>query len=364
MPTHSLHALRAFACALLLAAVPMLAAAKGEVNDLFAAGANVSVDRPVTGDAMLAGGTVEVRAPVSDRVRVAGGDVMVDSTIGGKVLAAGGNVTIGPEAVIGGDARVYAGDAQVDGRIEGNLHVSAGKVSINGQVRGDVVVRAGSVELGRDARIGGLLRYTGAELRRDEGAVVGGAVIHDAEARESRKYTIQGPGRASGVFFFVLELVVGALLLRFAPNFSARAADRTADSPASMVGLGFVVLVMLPVVFILLCILIIGIPFALALGAAVPVILLLSFALAVLGLAHRLPAMFRQAEPLHVSGQLAWFAIALAAVLVVGTVPVLGWLVMALFLLAGLGAFTLEIRRRRTGGPSSGGAPAGRPIAA
>ena len=166
------------------------------------------------------------------------------------------------------------------------------------------------------------------------------------------------------MFFFVLELVLGALLLRVAPLFSARAADRTADSPASMVGLGFVVLVMLPIVAILLCLLIIGIPFALALGAAVPVVLLLSFALAVLGLARRLPAMFRQHEPQHVSGQLAWFALALAAVLVVGTVPVLGWLVMVLFLLAGLGAFVVEVRRRRAGGSSSGGAPAGRPVAA
>src|SRR4051812_3752246 len=275
----TLSTARAIACALLLAGLAggVAAAGKGDVNDLFAAGGNVKVDKPVTGDAVAAGGVVELRAPVSDRVRIAGGDVLIDSTIGSKLTVAGGKVTIGPDAVVGGDARIFAGQVVVEGRIEGNLNASAGEILINGQVRGDVTARGGKIELGPDARIGGVLRYTGGTLKQADGARVMGAVVRDTQrSAGNRSFTFRGPGRAFGVVFFLVVLAVAALLLSVLPRFSARAAERAADSPASMTGLGFVTIVGVPEAIVLLCITIIGIPVAIAVIAAVPVVLLLA----------------------------------------------------------------------------------------
>ncbi|WP_427911594.1 bactofilin family protein [Ramlibacter sp. MMS24-I3-19] len=339
-------------------------------GDFGAAGGKVALDEPVAGKAWLVGGSVEARAPVRDSLHVAAGDVVVDDVVGGKLLAAGGQIAIGPEAVIGGGARLFGGRVTVDGRVDGDLHVSARHVTINGDVRGDVSVRADTVELGPEARVGGTLRYTARnELRKDEGAVVGSIVHQRGRARGedqvmvARPFEMPGPWHIGGGLVSVLSLLAcGAAFLFLVPRYGEQAAERLADGPLGALTLGVVVAVAMPIVAVLLCITVLGIPLGVLLLLAYPVLLLAGFLVAVLAVARRLAAALRKPQPVGFGPAFGWFALALGLVLLASLLPAIGGLAVALMTLGGTGAAVIELQRRRKGG---GGAPMhGQPMGA
>jgi cytoskeletal protein CcmA (bactofilin family) len=327
-------------------------------GDFGAAGGKVSLDEPVAGDAWLAAGSAEVHAPVGERLRVAGGEVKVDSAIGGKLTAAAGQLTIGPSAAIGGTATLYAGRAVVDGRIDGDLHATARQLTINGQVGGDVDAQVDTIELGPGARIGGTLRYAArTELRQAEGATVGSIVKGQRDRRAERDQVVierswQFPGSwPMGGLAALLSLVASAaIFLLLVPRYAAHAADRLADGPLGAVALGVVVVLMVPVVAVLLCVTVLGIPLGLLLLAVYPVLLLAGYFIGVLAIARRLAAALRKPQPTGFAGTFGWFALALVLAVLAGLVPGLGKLAMALLVLGGSGAAVIELQHRRKGG--------------
>lgn len=327
-------------------------------GDFSAAGGKVLLDEPVAGDAWLTGGSVEVRAPVRDRLRIAAGEALVDGVVGGKLVAAGGKVTVGSDAVIGGGARIYGGRVLVEGRIDGDLHASGRHVTINGEVRGDVVARGDDVELGPDARIAGVLRYNSrGDLRRAEGATVGSIVRQRARSRDrdddvlaSGTFGLPGPWRMAGGVSLLSLLACGAAFLFLVPRYGAQAAERLAGSPLRALTLGIVVALTVPIVAVLLCITVLGIPVGVLLLLAYPVLLLAGMLVAVLALARALAGALGKPQPAGFVATFGWFALALVVVALGSMVPALGGLAVALMVLAGTGAAVMELQRRRRGG--------------
>ncbi len=88
-------------------------------------------------------------------------------------------VEIGKDVVIAAnevvrELVVIAGDAQVDGTIEGSLVVVSGSARINGSVGHDLVTVLGSATLGPNASVGRDAVTVGGALKLAEGAFVGG----------------------------------------------------------------------------------------------------------------------------------------------------------------------------------------------
>lgn len=338
-------------------------------GDFGAAGGKVALDQPVAGKAWLVGGAVEANAPVRDNLHVAGGDVIVDDVVGGNLFVAGGQVSVGPDAVIGGAARLFGGRVNVAGRIDGDLHVSGRHVTINGNVRGNVSVRADTVELGPDARIGGTLRYSSrSELRKDEGAVVG-SIVHQRGRRQgddavvvSHTSGLPGPWHVGGLVMVLSLLACGAAFLFLVPRYGTQAAERLADGPLGALTLGIVAALAVPVVAVLLCITVLGIPLGVLLLLAYPVLLLAGFLVAVLAIARWLATVLRRPQPVGFARTFGWFVLALALVSLASLLPAVGGLAMVLLTLGGIGAAVMELQRRRKGG---GGSPVqGQPVGA
>ncbi|HEY1230593.1 MAG TPA: polymer-forming cytoskeletal protein [Ramlibacter sp.] len=338
-------------------------------GDFGAAGGKVALDEPVAGKAWLVGGAVEAKAPVRDNLHVAAGDVVVDDVVGGKLYVAGGQVTLGPDAVIGGGARLFGGRVTVGGRIDGDLHVSARRVVIDGDVRGNVSVRADTVELGPDARIGGTLRYSARdELRKDQGAVVGSIVRQRGRSQGDDAVVISrtsggpSPWHLGGLVSVLSLLACGAAFLVLLPRYGAQAADRLVDGPLGALTLGVVVALAVPIVAVLLCITLVGIPLGVLLLLAYPVLLLAGFLVGIVAIARRLATALRKPQPVGFARTYGWFVLALAVVVLVSMVPAIGGLAMALLALGGTGAAVMELQRRRKGG---GSAPVhGQPVGA
>jgi cytoskeletal protein CcmA (bactofilin family) len=333
-------------------------------GDLFAAGGRVTVDQPVQGDATLAGGSVLVTAPIGDDLRVTGGDIHVDNSVGGELYASGGNVTIGGTAEVADAVTVYAGQATLDGKVKGPLKIYAQKMVLNGQVGGDVELNAEEIEIGPQARLSAALTYPAdARFKTAEGAVIGG-VITRGQAMNGRPDThrnrdwhgqMMGSGSSSGwagsvgsaAVSFVLLLAVAALVLLGFTGFSKRAAHSMLTTPWPALAAGVAVFMGTPMVAVLLCITLIGIPLGIALIMVFPLLLLIGWIIGVYGLAQRLQrAVQKNAPGESVGAMMGFYALTLLLVMLISSVPFVGFLVVAAIWLMGTGACALELYRQ------------------
>ena len=344
-------------------------------GDYMGFGGRVAVDHQVGADATLAGGTIEVNAAIGDDLRVAGGTVVVKAPVGGELYAAGGDLRLAPEGSIAGDAAVAGGNVAIDGRIGGSLRVAARTIVINGEVAGDVRIRAQQVALGPKAKIGGALSVSSKEpMSRAEGAVVAGAVTDSrADSRSARRVEREADERdrhgafshgwmpmgVGSVFGYLALLALAALMLWLAPRFAARAVAAVADSPWRSLGLGLLLVLAVPLVAVLLVLTLLGIPFALALLALYPLLTMLGFVVAAVALGQRLARAFRPAPaesstsiPTSPAPGFGLAALGLLVLMLAGWVPFIGWLLLMLATLAGLGAVVLGIARARRAQPA------------
>jgi cytoskeletal protein CcmA (bactofilin family) len=326
-------------------------------GDYVAAGARIIVDQPVKGDATLAGASVDVRSPVSDDVRAAAGDLSIDSTIGGELFATGGNITLGKVASVARGARLYGGNVTIDGTVDGPLRVGAQRVVINGEVRGDARLAAAQIELGPTARITGALTYAaGAELKKPEGATIGGPVTREERTfeqggsragRERHSPMGGGPFWVGSIVMFLALLACAAVFLLVFPVFAIRASETVEDSPWLSLAMGFGSIFAVPMLAALLFITLVGIPLGVAVIALYPVLLLTGYVVGVFFVARLLQEAMHKETPASFARTVAFFALALLLVMLIGWIPFLGGLAIAAITVAGIGACVIELYRRR-----------------
>ena len=354
-------------------------------GDYMGFGGHVAVEHRVGVDATLAGGTVEVNAPIGDDLRVAGGTVVIKAPVGGELYAAAGDLRLAPEGRVAGDAAVAGGNIAIDGRIGGSLRAAARTIVINGEVAGDVRLNAQQIALGPKAKIGGTLSYRSKEpMSRAEGAVVVGAVTDSSSERRARRAERDAdagvdddgpmsrgwmPMGIGSVFGYLMLLALAALMLWLAPRFASRAAGAVAGSPWRSLGLGLLLVLAMPLIAVLLVLTLLGIPFALALLAFYPLLTLLGFVVAAVALGQRLSGAFRSAPaatspsplpalapsallPTAPAPSFGLAALGLLVLMLLGWLPFIGWLLLSLATLAGLGAIVLAIARGRRAQPA------------
>lgn len=315
-------------------------------GDLIAAGGSVDVDADVAGDLIVAGGKVRLGAEVGQSVHAAAGQLSLLGRVARNARLAGGEVEIGPKARIAGNLSVGGGRVAVRGAVDGHLSAGAGRVLIDAPVGGDVQVAAGELELGPNARIAGSLRYrSGEPLKRDAAAQVLGSVerLGPDPAKLSREAGRMRTG--FGVFWTAGIMLLAGLVVAAMPRLSASVSATLRERPGLSLALGFVVLVCAPVAALMLLATVIGIPLALLLVLAYLMLLPLAWVGTAIGIGDWLIARVATARADRTGWRIAAALLGVLALALVSRVPWLGALVSFAALLAGLGAWTLQLRR-------------------
>lgn len=132
----------------------------GAPRDLLVGAARARIVGDVTGDVHAAGFSIRVDAQVADDLTAAGAQLSVDATVLGDATLAGFVVTIQKDARIGGNARLFAGSATIEGQVDGSVFASANEVYLNATVGGDLRVTASGLTFGPDAMVAGRLILT------------------------------------------------------------------------------------------------------------------------------------------------------------------------------------------------------------
>ncbi len=294
------------------------------------------------GDLQTFAGTVVVRGTVDGNLTAFGGDVVIAGAVTGDVEAFAGNVRVTGE--VGGEMSAAAGNVVVsEGATIGALSAAGGNIVIAGTVEGNAETAAGSVTLGPGAVVGGDLSY-GGELQRHPDAQVVGSVTEEATTGPMPVGGVPSlPWWLGGVYWLLVNLALGAVLLAVFPRFSDGIAATARTDALKSGGVGLLALVGIPLALVVLAVTIVGIPLTIA-GAFLFALLLWigsvygrfavgAWLLSLADIEHRWAALI----------------LGLLAVLLVGFVPILGGLVEFLVLLVGLGAVALALYGRYGG---------------
>ncbi len=259
------------------------------LGDIVTAGRHITINGKVEGDVIAAGQTITINGEVTDDVRITGAALILgpEAIVEDDVISSGYSLetklgsTIGGTLSFGGGQALLAGDIKEDvnigtnglelrGTIGGNLRAEIGDKSRtpnfrpNASIPGmpDVPMVAGGLTLGDETRIEGDLdiRSTGdieiaPEIVGGEIAVKKRDVIAINQIRSPLWISLQR---------FLALVIVGLLLFWLAPNLVKRPAEQLAGRPWTSLGLGALTLIGFPIAIAFFMGLVIAIAVALA----------------------------------------------------------------------------------------------------
>jgi cytoskeletal protein CcmA (bactofilin family) len=256
------------------------------VNDtLIVTGDTAVIDGDVNGDLIFGGRKLTLNGNVKGDVAAGTQITEINGNVGGNLisfsqwLSLAGKVTgsvyswtqefrLASAATIGGDLMNFSADCDISGQVARDVWAFTGKAEIAGKIGRDFNTRTDHLTIGPTAVIGGDLSARLEHVDRvhiDSGASIAGKrTIEQIErgASDSSHYT-------QGRFYFwqliqlLAALLMGLLLMLCYPDFyrgGVEAVGFTWWPLLRSLGLGFAILVAVPVAIFLLCITMIGIP--------------------------------------------------------------------------------------------------------
>lgn len=311
-------------------------------GDLFAAGGDVRVNGRVSKDARLGGGTVIVSNNIGEDLLVAGGQITIDKNVRvqGDLVVSGGNVVV--HGAVTGDVRVYAGNVLIDGPIGGDVEMMGGNVEFGSVVTGNVVISAERLSVASTASIGKDLRYWSEGGETKFPRVRGKTTFDSALAHYGNDDAVMGIVALMGMWMLYSILSGAAVVLLFvliSKRFFADAAGYLRSSPGVAFVSGALYFLLLPVLGVLLCVTVIGIPLGIVAFASLGMTLLLATPLTALTFAKLL----EHRGGKH-WGKPSLFGVSIILLIVLKLlciVPFVGWLVKIVAIAFAVGALLM-----------------------
>lgn len=311
-------------------------------GDTYVAGGKVDISGKINGDLLVTGGTITISGEVKEDLRVLGGEVTLTGRVGKNVSVAGGRIIIDEDAVIVGSFVSAGGEITINGPVNDNVDIAGGNVILNSKVTKDFDVVAGQISLGEKANVLGKFEYwSDVKPTIAQTAVIKGQVIeHAAPVHIDKEKTdwnkakanMGGINAGARVLGTLSLLLIGFLMIKLSKKFMSGAAEVVNSSFWKSMGIGFAVLFLTPIAFVVLLMTIIGVPLAFItiLGYIILSYLAKIFVIYALGV-KVLP---------NKSAYLS-FSLALLVYAIVVAIPVFGGIINFVVLMLGLGAFVI-----------------------
>jgi hypothetical protein len=326
----------------------------GTINgDAYVAGGNVTFDGIVNGDLLIAGGNVTILGKVTGDVRAAGGNVIFSSQVDKNVTLVGGSISMSDSGNVLGSLVSAGGNVSIYTPIGKGANIAGGQITLGNAVGNDVNVYTSNLSIVPSAKIVGDLNYWSEnELQLSSEASISGTTTYHyvepskyeskkpVEKIESEKILgIMTAGSLMfGLYVLMIQLLIGLLVIKLTPVFMKETTEVISSRPLASLGMGFLIVLLLPIVFILLLISIIGIPLAFALIVGMILYWIVS------GIAI---ALFVGLKAQHYFGKqktsLYWsYLIGLIIMTLIGLIPVINFLVGMISFFIGTGALLLQ----------------------
>jgi len=324
-------------------------------HDIWAAGAIVDVDAQTGTDVWAAGSRVTIAGRVGQALTVTGAEVSIDARVGGETRVAGAQVTIPETSVLNGDLRAAGAVVSFNGRGGADISLSGADVTFDGQTTGDVVIRAQEVRIGDAASIGGNLEiYAQEKPDISRQAQIGGRLVslglEDADWPDGGGVPGLLMALVAPLIFALSALIFGMLAVWLARGTVEQTIDTFVERPAGSLWRGLLALLAVVIGAALLGVLVIGLPLGVALLLTIPVLMIAGLSSAGLSLGEWIAN--RSGEPRGAGGRIGLMALGILILVLAGLIPGLGAVLVFLAILMGLGALMITARARLA--PESG----------
>lgn len=313
----------------------------GTVNgDVYIAGGQILINGEINGDLLAIGATISISGKVSQNVRVIGGQVIISGEIGRNVSIGGINIELTNAADIQGGVVIGGANIFLASPIEKDVRVGGRNLTIGNAINGNIEAAVESVRLTSEAAIAGDFTYwSNKEASLDKDAKIEGAITRKAP----QGFFIFGGKLVSDFFqamqpFFaflslITTLVLGFLFIRFFPAYTRAVVDTLSSRRWRSFTTGITTLVIIPILFGLLIITIVGIPLGLILLTLSSFILYVARIFVIIAIGT-----FILKRLSKTGGDFLAFLIGLIVYSVLVLIPIIGWIVPFFSALFGLGA--------------------------
>lgn len=331
--------------------------AEGDVDaSVFLAGQNTENNAHIQGLLCSAGYKVNSTG-VSEYLLAAGYDITVGGDAVKDAVLAGCNIEISGN--IGRDVYAFGKNISISGTIGRNAKLAADSVSINGTVLGDLDITAGTILISENAVISGKLRYNSdADIVAPE-TTLQDAEIYEPDAADTETEFYDKRPSATDllldaikgiVFSYVGVLAVAMLLLWLTPLWETvdkKYENASFGKYAAAFGIGFAVLVALPLASVILMVT----GFGLRLGFTLLMLYLAAIAVSPVFLSFILGKLLWRKAFKKTANYPAELAIGVLAWRILASVPLLSFLVGFISIPFGIGVFVLLLGKKKTTAP-------------
>jgi anti-sigma factor RsiW/cytoskeletal protein CcmA (bactofilin family) len=329
------------------------------VNDtLLASGNIVRVEGVVNGDLLAFGGTVEVRGTIkgdlvsfAKRTVVSGtveGNIFnfsnsldLDGQLGHNLYGLLQSLRVNDQGRVGEGMVVGAGDVSLEGEVNRSVNIYAGNADVSGRVGGELAMAGDKLTVTNTARIGGNLSARVRDVKNvhiADGATITGS--REIQLRERQNRFTHPKFYFFQAVWLAAAMLVGWLGLLLFPSFF-QASTHAVGAGWRSLGLGVAILAGVPVVMILLAFTLVGLPASLMLLMAY----LAAIYLAKIWVGAFLGQVLLKPAGATKSDWLMGLLVGLLILTVVRFIPYLGGLVHFGVICLGLGAFAWQLHR-------------------
>ncbi|MFC1715720.1 polymer-forming cytoskeletal protein [Candidatus Poribacteria bacterium] len=339
----------------------------GEVRgDLLAGGMYLTVGKAVGGDAMLGGYNLEIPGSVGDDARLVGAHIEIRGTVAGDLVAFGGNVRVLGD--VAGDVIASGGNIWISGNVQGCLDAQGGNIVIAGTIGQNAIVTASRLTLSSTALLKGNLAYTSnRNVDIEQGAQIAGELSREPESKAAAlwkltsvlaKHLPEEPQNwkewkiAFPLWFrillrvssFISLLIAGIVILIVYGRQANMVADRIVSSPWKTLGWGLIVLVCVPIVALILCVSIVGLPAGIVAIATYLVFSYVSRVYVALAIGREILDRITKQDV-----RIIWpLIVGLLIITILSSIPFyIGWVVRIICVLFGLGGMLIMEKRVR-----------------
>jgi len=309
--------------------------------------------------------------PVMGSFRAFGRRISCNSRVDRFLLLYGQEINIGPDARIMRDADLWGANIASQGSVEGNLKIRAHSAVVSGNIGGDLIFYGDSLTINPNTSIGGDLDYNSANRANISSGVIIKGQVNWQKPEEQKEQKSERGGFwstltwiASVKGYLVWNIVSSILVLAFiiipfpawlititfwfilvtAGNLTILATKPKALAAEAILeqrffpsmGLGFIVFMLIPIIAIVFFFTILLAPLAMALSMLFGVAVFLGGVYISFYVGRRICMLFSRGAK-GTPGYLC-YTIGMSVLLLLSLIPILGYLIIFVALLTGVGA--------------------------
>lgn len=333
---------------------------EGAVEDnLFCFAQSITVEGEVGGDVIGFAQDIRLNAPIGGGFRGGCANFKLNERINGDVIIGAGTVFIGEKAVVEGNLYVWGEEVDIAGEIHGKVIGGVKRFYLSGLVTDNVRLDLGDIGKIKEGRIaqgwigetesiiitssgkimGDLIYSRSKPIKADLKDRIGGEIIFKQRLAEDEDEDGHALCWIFSVLLLLANLVTAFILIAFFKDRIRGTFEYFSGQPWRTLLIGFLCLIVIPVAAVIAFCLILTIPIGVIMFALYGIFLYIGWVSAGILLGSLIFNLFGNSTPSLFLAAL----IGLPLLMILGLIPILGYLVSFIAIVAGLGVVLVGI---------------------